>query len=220
MTWVLVVGLAVAVMAVLVFVAKVPRGCRDAVGAALLLGLAGYAAQASPNLAGSPKAASEQTTSDAAVLVEGRAKITNSGVPTNNRWIVIADGLARNGRFGDAAEVLRGAIGDDPKNADAWLALANALVGHADSTLTPPAFYAYQRAIAAAPKAPGARFFLGLAYAREGRLAEARALWMAVLRDAPPDAPWRLPLAQQLMRLDAAMGSQAGGAAAPEQRAP
>ncbi|PNU06509.1 tetratricopeptide repeat protein [Novosphingobium guangzhouense] len=210
MTWVLVIGLAVAVLAVLLFVLKVPRGAREAVASALLLGIAGYVTQGSPGLVGAPKDAVESVSADPAALVEGRAKVTNSGIPTNNRWVIIADGLARNGQYADAAEVLRGAIEDDPKNADAWLALANSLVAHADNMLTPPALYAFDRAIDAEPGAPGARFFLGLAYAREGKLAEARALWIEVVKNAPEDAPWRLPLAQQLMRLDAAIAAQKG----------
>lgn len=211
MTWAFVIGLAVIVAGVLIFVLKVPRGAREAVGSAVLLGVAGYFAQGSPGLAGAPKDASEPSSADPAVLVEGRSKVTNSGIPTGNRWIVISDGLARNGRYADAAEVLRGAIEDDPKNAEAWLALANALVAHADNTLTPPALYAYRRAIQAEPDAPGARFFLGLAYAREGRLAEARQLWLEVVKNAPEDAPWRLPLAKQLMQLDEAMDAKPAG---------
>ncbi|MEE4453492.1 tetratricopeptide repeat protein [Novosphingobium resinovorum] len=218
MTWFFVIALALLVLAALLFVFKVPRGTREAVASALLLGIAGYVLQGSPKLAGAPKEADESVSADPAALVEGRAKVTNSGIPTNNRWVVIADGLARNGRYADAAEVLRGAVEDNPKNADAWLALANALVAHADNMLTPPALYAYRRAIDAEPDAPGARFFLGLAYAREGRLAEARELWVEVVKNAPEDAPWRLPLAQQLMRLDAAIAAQNGQA--PAESAP
>jgi len=210
MTWVLVIGLALVVLALLLFVLKVPKGTREAVASALLLGIAGYVTQGSPSLAGAPKDATESVSADPAALVEGRSKVTNSGIPTNNRWVVIADGLARNGRYADAAEVLRGAVADDPKNADAWLALANSLVAHADNVLTPPAFYAYNRAIDAEPDAPGARFFLGLAYAREGKLAEARDLWADVVKTAPADAPWRMMLGEQLMRLDAAIAAQKG----------
>lgn len=208
MTWVLVIALAAFVLALLLFVLKVPRGAREAIASALLLGVAGYAAQGSPSLAGAPKAAAESVSGNPAALVEARSKVTNSGIPTANRWVVIADGLARNGRYGDAAEVLRGAVEDDPQNSEAWLAMANALVGHAGSALTPGALYAYRRAAAADPKAPGPPFFLGLALAQEGRLAETRALWGGLVAEAPQDAPWREPLARQLERLDAALKAQ------------
>ncbi len=214
MTWVLVIALALAVLMVLLFAFKIGPGPREAVAAAVLLGVAGYVTQGSPTLSGAPRQAAAPVASDPAALVEGRAKVTNSGIPTNNRWVVIADALARNGRYADAAEVLRGAINDDPHNADAWLALANALVAHADNRLTPPALLAYGRAIEAEPDAPGPRFFLGLAYAQEGRLVEARELWLDLVKSAPEDAPWRLPLARQLMRLDEVLAGQSGESAA------
>lgn len=217
MTWVVVIGLAVLVMAFLLFVLKVPRGAREAVASALLLGLAGYVAQGHPALGGAPKAASEPVSGDAAAMVEARSKVTNSGIPPNNRWVVIADGLARNGQYADAAEILRGAIEADPKNTEAWLAMANALVAHADNTLTPAALYAYRRAIATDPNAPGPPFFLGLAYAQEGQLAEARALWAGAVERAPANARWREPLAEQLVRLDAVIAAQKAQSATPAQ---
>ncbi|HUD29737.1 MAG TPA: tetratricopeptide repeat protein [Novosphingobium sp.] len=210
MTWVLVIGLALAVLAVLLLVLKVPRGAREAVASALLLGIAGYVTQASPGLAGAPKEGREAISGDPAAMVEARGKVTNSGIPTLNRWVVTADAFARNGNYADAAEVLRIAVEEDPKSSEAWLAMANALFGHADDTLTPGALYAYRQAMQTDPDAPGPPFFLGLAFAQEGRLAEARKLWADLLLRAPDDAPWRMPLFQQLQRLDAVIAAQKG----------
>lgn len=208
MTWVLVIGLALIVAGVLLFVLKVPRGCREAVGSALLLGIAGYVTQGSPGLAGAPRDTAEPVSSNPKLLVELRAKVTNSGIPTNNHLVVIADGLARNGEYADAAEMLRGAVEEKPKDADAWVAMGNALVEHTGGALTPAALYAYRQAAKADPDAPGAPYFLGLAYAREGRLDETRALWLDLVKNAPEDASWRLPIAQQLMNLDELIAAQ------------
>ncbi|WP_159982507.1 MULTISPECIES: tetratricopeptide repeat protein [unclassified Novosphingobium] len=212
MIWVFVIGLAVVALVLLLFVLKVPRGAREVVGSALLLGIAGYVSQGSPGQAGAPKEASEQVSGNAAALVDARSKVTNSGIPTLNRWVVTADAFARNGRYADAAEVLRIAVEEDPKSSEAWLAMANAIVAHADNSLTPAALYAYRRAARADPDAPGPPFFLGLAFAQEGRLAETRTLWAGVLERAPADAPWRAPLAQQLQRLDTVIAAQKGEA--------
>jgi cytochrome c-type biogenesis protein CcmH len=150
--------------------------------------------------------------SDASVLVEGRMKVSKKGIPPNNQWVVIADGLARNGRYGDAAQVLRGAVEKDPKNSEAWLAMGNALLAHSDGLLTPAALYAYRRAAKADPDSPGPPFFLGLALAQSGRFAEARSLWADLIERAPEDAPWREGLAQQLQKLDALISGQENGA--------
>ncbi|MCT2400569.1 tetratricopeptide repeat protein [Novosphingobium mangrovi (ex Huang et al. 2023)] len=211
MTWVLVIVLALLAFLFMAFVLKAPRGTREAVAAALLLGIAGYALQGKPGMPSAPKAAAEPVTANSAALVEGRMKVSNKGIPPNNQWVVIADGLARNGRYADAAQVLRGAVEKDPKNSEAWLAMANALLGHADGMLTPAALYAYRRAAIADPNNPGPPFFLGLALAQSGRFSEARALWADLLKRAPDDTPWRAPLAQQLQRLDALISGQMGG---------
>jgi hypothetical protein len=89
--------------------------------------------------------------------------------------MVIADALARHGQYGDAAGVLLGAVEKDPDNAEAWLALGNALVGHAEGTLTPPALYAYRRAARPRPSIPVRPSFLGLALAQSGLASRKRA---------------------------------------------
>ena len=56
-------------------------------------------------------------------------------------------------------------------------------------------------ALAQAPQHVGLRFLSGLADARAGRNAEARAAWTALLADAPPDAPWRAMVERRMQDL-------------------
>lgn len=210
MTWVLIGAPALLAFLLAVFVLRAPHGTREAVAAALLLGIAGYAMQGRPGLPGTSKEAAEPVSADPAALVEARLKVTNKDIPPSNRWVVIADGLARNGQYADAAEVLRGAVEKDPKNSEAWLAMGNALMAHSQGTLTPAALYSYRHAAKADPDNPGPPFFLGMALIQAGRVAEARSLWADLLKRAPENAPWRMPLALQLRRLDALMSGQMG----------
>ena len=218
MTWGLVILTALAAFALAVLL-RAPRKGWEAIGAALLVGIAGYAFQASPGLPGAPKQAAEQAAKSGAALVEARQQLAQAQASGQglNRWMVIGDALARNGQYGEAAGVILGAVERDPKNADAWLAMANALVGHAEGNLTPAAFYAYGRAAHADPAHPGPPFFLSLGLAQSGKLAEARGLWAELLARSPKDAPWRADLAERLQRLDAfiAMQAQQQAAAAP-----
>lgn len=214
MTWFLAFVLALAAFMLAAFVLRAPRRGWEAIGAALLLGIAGYALQARPGVPAAPKQGQERMVVDPAALVEARGRVTERGIPPSDRWVVIADALARNGQFASAAEILRGAVTRDPKNAEAWLAMANALVAHADGQLTPAALTAYRRAIAAAPEHPGPPYFLGLALAQSGQFAEARELWSRLLQDTPPDAPWRAELEDKLGRLDRLILAQQRGAAA------
>ncbi len=210
MTWVWIIGLAVASFLALVFVFKAPRQGWEAIGAAFALGIAGFASQASVALPGAPKQAQERTDKSGAALVEARRELASETAMANqpNRWMVIADALSRNGQFGDAAGVVLGAVEKDPKNADAWLSLANNLVAHADGNLTPAAQYAYRRAAVADPQHPGPAFFMGLALAGSGKLREGRALWAELLARAPVDAPYRADLEERLKRLDAFIAMQ------------
>jgi cytochrome c-type biogenesis protein CcmH len=140
--------------------------------------------------------------------VAARQKLSGSP-PGANKWLVVADAMARNGQYADAAEMLRGAVEQNPKDSDAWLAMANALVSHADGRLSPAAILAFRRAAAAAPESPGPPFFLGLAMAQSGRFQEARQMWAEVLARSPADAPWRGDLTAKLEQLDQLIAAQA-----------
>ena len=209
MTWLIVSALALLAFVALAFWLNVPRSGWTALGAALLFGLAGYAMQASPSLPGSTKVAAEQISIDPAAMLASRNLLDESDIPPINQWIVIADAMARNGQYANAAQVLLGALDDDPKNAQAWLALGNALVAHADGLLTPAALHAYENAQASAPQSAGPPYFLGLALAQSGRFAEARATWTGLLERSAPDAPWREMLAERLAGLDLLIEAQA-----------
>lgn len=208
MTWVFVIVLGLAALGAIVLLQKSPRGGWEAIGAALLFGIAGYGLQANPALEGKPKPPPPEIVRGEKALVDARGDVSEAGIPPSNRWVVIADGMARNGQFASAANVLLGAVEEDPKNGEAWLALANALVAHADGLLTPASFYAFEMASQADPEHPGPPFFLGMAMAQTGRFTEARSLWSGLLERSPEDAPWRSDLEERLTRLDSFIVAQ------------
>ena len=202
MSWIFIIGLAALVFILLAVVLKAPRGSWELLGAALLLGIAGYAWQGSPAQRGAPKAPAETMDGGkGALAVAERQKLAESA-PMSDRDIVVADALARHGQFADSAEFLRGAVQRNPNNADAWLAMANSLVGHAEGTISPAAVFAYDQAERAAPGSPGPAFFKGLALIRSGRFDEGRKAWAALLARTPPDAPWRSDLQARVAELD------------------
>jgi len=215
MIWVLAGGIAVVVFLVIAFVLKAPRPGYEAIAAALLLGIAGYALQASPGIPAAAKPPEQKITGNAAALVEARQSLDGQPGPAGDNFLIIGDALARNGRFADAAGVMLGAVRKNPKDGEAWLAIANSLVGHAEGQLTPASLYAFQRAADAAPENPGPPFFLGMALAQSGRLVEARSLWAELLERSPADAPWREDLMQRLQQLDAFIAQQQTVGSAP-----
>ena len=215
MSWILVIGLALIAFLVAAFLLKAPRGGREAIASALVLGIAGYALQAHPDLAGAPKAPAQDPANEAAAMVEVRQKLGDKQGLPDDSWLVIGDALARHGQFADAAKVYLGAVEKDPKSVEGWLALANALVAHADNSLTPASVLAYRRAQEAEPAHPGPPFFFGLALVQSGRFDEARTTWATLLNDTPPDAPWRPDLEQRLAALDAFIRDRRVGGGEP-----
>ncbi|GGY95434.1 tetratricopeptide repeat protein [Novosphingobium colocasiae] len=202
MIWLFVILLALAAFGVMLVAFKLPAGGREAVAAALLLGIAGYALQGHPDEPSAPKAGREADGMDGTAVVGARLALRDSSIPPTDRWIVVADGLARNGQFSDAAETLRIALRTDPKNAEAWVAMGNALIAHAQGQPTPAALYAYRQAMAADPKNSAAPFFLGMTLAQTGDYRQARDLLAGMLKNAPDDAPWRGLVTERIAQLD------------------
>jgi cytochrome c-type biogenesis protein CcmH len=201
MIWLLVVLIALVVLTALTFGFRTPRTGWEAIASALVLGLAGYALQGHPGLAGQPHDTAQKPNIFSTTLVDERLKVVGATVQPSN-WEMVADALMRHGDYAAAAELLRPAVEKDPKNSAAWLAMASALVGHAEGSVSPASLYAFRRAAAADPQAPGPPLFLGLALAGSGQFDEARALWAGLLARAPADAPWRKDLEGKLARLD------------------
>ncbi len=209
MMWVVILLVAAAVFAVMAFVLKMPRAGWELSGAALLVGIAGYALQGHPSMPGAPKAPVENKRAADEALIKQRQQMGDA-FAQGQSWLVLADGLARQGQFGAAAEVLRKGSEQFPNDADIWVSMGNALVGHSDGLITPSAQFAFQKAATIAPDHPGPPFFMGLALAQSGRLAEARTIWAALLERSPADAPYRADLSERVQRIDSMLAMQAG----------
>lgn len=206
MTWIVAIVLAIAAFAIGAFVLRLPRRAWTALAAALGFGLAGYALQAHPGLAGSPTQTRKQDPQLGEALVQSRQAMLKEDQRSRNPKVLTADAFARNGEYDTAATLLGGAVHDNPRDAEAWLALGNALVEHAGGALTPPALFAYRRAQQADPTAAGPGYFIGLALIQQGRMQEASQIWRETLQAAAPDAAGRAQLAALLERLNAALG--------------
>jgi cytochrome c-type biogenesis protein CcmH len=188
----------------------------EPVAAALLIGLAGYAWQGRPGLAGKPAAANaERAIQFDERLVERRRSMENRFGPAA-RWLVLSDGLARQGNTRDSVNTLVSALREHPRDADLWVGLGNALVLHEEGVLSPAADYAYRQALRLAPDQPSPRYFYGLALAQSGKLAPARTLWSELAAGLPEGTPFRAELDRNIGLVDQALAQQGGlPAAAP-----
>ena len=202
MSWLPAIALAGAVFLFAAFALRLPRAGWPAFGAALLFGLAGYATQGRPAMPSAPKDAAPQASPEGSAMIEARRELFDATMPASN-FVVVADGFARRGQYADAAQILSGEVADNPGNAEAWVALGNALVEHADGNPTPAAIYAYAKAEEAAPGHPAAPYFLGIALLRGGRPQDTRDIWGGMIEAAPEGAQWVAPMRKRLDRLEA-----------------
>lgn len=214
MTWAIVIAIAIAAFGLLVVLLKLPRVGWELTAAALLFGISGYALQGHPGQPGAPSPPSQDARSGDEALIKAREAMgASSG--EGGKWMILADSFARQGQYRAAADMLGNAVKQNPKDADLWVALGNALVEHSDGTITPAAQFAFQKAANIDPTHPGPPFFMGLALAQSGRLVDARAVWQQLLDRSPPGAPWRDDLQARIARIDQMLAAQ-GGAAPPQ----
>lgn len=208
MTLLPIIGLALITFVIAVAVLRLPKTGWAMFGAALLFGLAGYTLEGNPGYAGAPKEAAPVTSEVNFAMVESRREFFDpNSVPS--RFLTVSDAFARKGQFADAANMLSNALQENPKDTEAWVALGNALIEHAEGSLTPAALYAYTQADTLDPKNAAAGYFLGIGLLRSGRPEETRAVWADLVAKAPDDAPWKAQLVDRLERLDALLAQMA-----------
>ena len=193
--------LALAVAAGLLLVARPARGALYLIGVAMLVGLAGYAWQGSPNLPDSPTTPGAHKRGGDTLFAHER-KVWLETVGPDAAQLDGADNMIKNGDPDYAVGLLHAFLTREPDSMMLWLGLGNALQAQAEGALTPPAHYAFQRAAQAAPGHPAPQYFLGLAYLQMGDMDGAEATWRELLAKAPANAPWRDKLATRIALIE------------------
>jgi len=203
--------LSVPLMLGLIFIGRIPRAAWEITAAAALIGLAGYAWQGRPSLGGAPREAkgSAESSFDEQ-LAERRRGLAERYGPAG-QWLMLSDGLGRQGKTQDAANVLLSGLNQTPNDPNLWLGLGNALVAHAGGVVSPGADFAYRRAMAIDPEGPAPRYFYGLALARAGQLQAARDLWVPLAQGAPEGSEIKAELELNIRRIDAMLASGGPG---------
>lgn len=202
MSWLVAIALALAAFAAVIVPFRQPRAAWPVVLAALGFGLAGYATQASPDIAAAPRQGVRAQSDEGEQFVVLRKELVGEHRRSRSPYMLMADAWVREGRYQGAVTILRGITRANPHDGDAWLALGNALLLHADGQFTPAARAAYRQAGQVMPENAGPDFFVGVGMIREGKLIEAHQLWSARLAAMPEDAPGRALLADRLGQLE------------------
>jgi len=105
-------------------------------------------------------------------------------------WRLLGWSYLVTGRAADAAAAYTRAVALDPKNADYRSSEGEALVRAADGQVTPSALDAFHGALKVDPNDPRAKYYLAMYKDQTGDHDGAMTDWIALIRSAPPDAPW------------------------------
>jgi cytochrome c-type biogenesis protein CcmH len=105
-------------------------------------------------------------------------------------WRMLGWSYLQTGRNAEAAQAYGRAAQLDPGNAEYLSAQGEATVLAAEGQVTPEAQGIFRRAVAADAADPRARYYLAVAKDQAGDHAGAMADWIALIRSAPPGAPW------------------------------
>ena len=177
--------------------------------AAALAGL--YPLVGRPDLAALRPAALEPATGDRPdpelvkdlPLLEARMRAA-PGDPRG--WRLLGVVYSRLGRFGDAADAYGRAADLAPHAPDDLSSQGEALVQAANGVVTPGARSLFARVLTLDPADPRARYFLAMAKDEDGDHAGAMADWIALIKSAPPGAPWLADMREFVGRVAAERG--------------
>jgi cytochrome c-type biogenesis protein CcmH len=165
-----------------------------------------------PDMAAAPTGAAD-TSADGgasnghvgAMIAELEAKMRQSPNDPEG-WRMLGWSYMQTGRAADAAGAYGRAAALNPANADYKSAQGEALVKAADGQVTPEAESAFAAAFRLDPTDPRARYFLAAAKDQAGDHAGALADWIALLKSAPPGAPWVAEVRGFVLRIEASRG--------------
>ncbi len=185
-----------------------------------IVSLALYADLGQPDMPDVPLAGrkTDVKTADGLAAAIARIEAHLAGSPDDGKgWSVIAPVYMRLGRFDEAANAFRQALRLNGESAAARADYGEALVGAAGGVVTADARAAFDKALAEQAGLPAARFYLGLAAEQDGDKPKAIAMYRALMKDAPPNAPWARVLEARVAALErdnAPAATQAGEAPA------
>lgn len=216
MGWLIVLILAAAALAAIWRFGRLDRGALQLTAAALLLGLAGYAWQGRPMLAGAPSRAMAPRPLPETGFMQLRRDLIGQ-FDTADRWLTISESIHRRGNSADAAGAIRSAIREHPDNFILWIGYGYALAVHSNG-LTPASQLAFKRAAAMAPDHPAPPFFYARLLAETGDLEEAERIWRGMLASGLESGKWRAALEEQLALVTQARAMAGTPAAAPQQQ--
>lgn len=188
--------------------------------AAALLGIAApavafglYLSVGAPGQIDRPLAAREATEAEAGAegmsaeeAVAALARALESRPNDVDGWALLGRSYVGMGRYAEAAETLGRAYRLAPDRVEIASAFGEAEVAAAQGVVGDEAKAVFEGVLAADPRDPRARFYLGLAKAQGGDVGGALQDWVDLAALSPAEAPWLASVQEQIARAAGELG--------------
>ncbi len=207
MGWVGLILLGGAAMTAMVLLG-LPRLLWSFVGAALMLGAAGYALQGRPMVPAHPASTKAVPIAVDPAIIDLRERMTGR-ISMDGAYLIAGDAMLRSGDARSAAQVVLGGVRKYPQSFTLWMGLGTTLAANDGMQMSPAALFAFRQAMRLAPEHPAPPFFTGLAYVQAGEFAKARPYWVRAVALAPPAAGYYRDLVVRLVALDRVLAAEA-----------
>lgn len=159
-------------------------------GTGLYLAIGKPDVKAQPGVAGTREAEDGHPQGETAAMIAQLETQMQQRPDNAEGWRMLGWSYLQTGRNAEAATAYGRAVALDPTNNEYISAQGESTVLAADGQVTPAAEALFRRAVAVAPDDPRARYYLGVAKDQRGEHEAAMNDWIALLKSAPPGAPW------------------------------
>jgi cytochrome c-type biogenesis protein CcmH len=132
-------------------------------------------------------------------------------------WRMLGWSYLQTGRAADAASAYGKAAALDPQNPELLSAQGEATVLASSGQVTPAAEAIFRKALSVDPSDARSRYYLAVGKDQRGDRDAAMDDWIALLRSAPPDAPWAIEVRQFVERVAAERQIDISGRLPPAQ---
>lgn len=166
-----------------------------------IVGLCLYLANGNPGLPSQPlEARLEKSGGDLDISIVKIEQHLAKNPDDAKGWEVLAPIYFKTNRIGDAELAYRNVIRILGPNAARLSDLGEVLVVKADGIVTADARGVLQQSLALDASNPRTLFYLALALEQEGKAADAKTAFEALVKQSPPDAPWLAAVNEHIVK--------------------
>ena len=140
------------------------------------------------------------------VLAQRLAKRLQTEPDDLQGWILLSNYHATSGRTTEALTAIKKAHDLSPDNPYVLLQYAEALIPTQNNIVSAQASDLFNKALAADPRNPRARYYLALAKAQANNVRGAIQDWVDLISISPPDAPWLTTVRSQIIAASKELG--------------